>query len=704
MIEKIPFLELPKISRKKEVKYIGVTAIQKLDGEEHFILEVYKNDKEFLKIPLVRIVVSEKDYGNYWPDDKKWSSANIMDESTYCLIWQKHDGTRSTEKERNKHNILYSKEDLKRIELFFEKYKVWNRSEWWEYIRAKQRDISKTKSRESQQRRYERRQRNLEERINNTPELPEDAILKWADGKLFHAKHYLFYKKNGRKATICCSSCGGVKEGAWKAGDTYESIFETKIDEPKDKHFGICPLCGAFGEYKPQGKVKSYHRKIHYVFKAERYQDTGAVIRYIAIEKVWVLEEYIEKEKRVMNGAYEMLEGVEIARTYLYKGKVQTDYHKHNPYTGEDFWDDCNLYGMNNITVDKGILYPRFSESLKGTDYQYSAIEEFVAEVGSVNAKKYMEAYHQIPQIEMLVKLKLYKIVEDLIDGRRMVIANAEAKRLDDFLGINKDKIKLLIEKNGDKAYLNVMRLEKELNQRWTEEQIRNLSEITVDRQNVETALGIMSLQKILNQIKKYAGCEFGGCSSAKARVNHVAITYFDYLSMRAQLGYDMENTVYQRPRNLEAAHNRMAEEINKEKNEKRYKEVAQKYPLIKKNYRNLRKRFFYEDEKYIIRPARSAEEIVREGRILHHCVGGDSYLGKHNKQESIILMLRFKEEQETPYITVEIKDNRIIQWYGANNRKPNEENMQQWLNAYVEVLRNTDPLNGLRSLEIAAV
>lgn len=703
MIEKIPFLGLPRISRKKEVQYIGITAIQKLDGEEHFILEVYKNDKAFLKEPLVRIVVCEKDYGNYWPDNKKWSSENIMKDE-YCLIWQKYDGTRSSDKKRDKHNILYSEEDLKKIESFFNKYKVWNKSEWWEYIKAKQRDISKTKSRNSQQRRYEKRQRSLEERINNTPELPEDAILKWADGELFHAKHYLYYKKNGRKATICCSSCGGVKEGAWKAGDTYESIFETKIDEPKDKHFGICPLCGARGEYKSQGKVKWYHSEKYYVFKAERYQDTGAVIRYIEIEKTWVLEKYIEKDKELMNGSYEKLEGIEIARTYFHKGKVQTDYHKHNPYTGKVFWDDCNLYGMNNITVNEGVLYPGFSESLRGTDYQYSSIENFAAEVGNINAKKYMESYHQIPQIEMLVKLKLFEIVKELINGSHAVIANAEAKRLDDFLGINKDRIKKLIEKRGEKAYLNVMRLEKELKQKWTEEQIEALTEITVDRQNLETALGIMSLQKLLNQIKRYAGCEFNGCSSSRAQINHVAITYFDYLSMRLQLGYDMENTVYQRPRDLQAAHNRMAEEIDKEKNEERYREVAQKYPLIKKNYRKLRKRFLYEDEKYIIRPARSAEEIVKEGRLLHHCVGGNNYLSKHNKQDSIILMLRFKEQPEIPYITVEIRGNNIIQWYGANDRKPDKENMQQWLDAYMEVLRNRDPLNELRNLDLATV
>src|SRR5699024_2006844 len=99
----------------------------------------------------------------------------------------------------------------------------------------------------------------------------------------------------------------------------------------------------------------------------------------------------------------------------------------------------------------------------------------------------------------------------------------------------------------------------------------------------------------------------------------------------------------------------------------------------IRKCYRNLRKKYFYEDENYMIRPARSAEEIVMEGRTLHHCVGGAGYLNSHNTGKTYILMLRYKKEPEIPYITVEVdaKYPRIIQWYGEFDKKPDEKNMQ---------------------------
>ena len=91
-----------------------------------------------------------------------------------------------------------------------------------------------------------------------------------------------------------------------------------------------------------------------------------------------------------------------------------------------------------------------------------------------------------------------------------------------------------------------------------------------------------------------------------------------------------------------------------------------------------------------MIRPARSAKEIVEEGRILHHCVGGDNYLRKHNDGRSYILMLRFKDKTEEPYITVEISSNKpeIIQWYGERDRKPDAKNMQKWLKHYLKQLK----------------
>lgn len=690
-IEKIPYLTLPKTSRKKDVKYIGVTAFKNVAHERHLFVEVYRNSKSTMDIPLVRIVLTKKDFGNYFPETDEWTRQKIETDHYYNqgLLWGKREDRSISWQQTVKRNILMSENDLDRIKKVCN-VKVYNESEWWEYIYEHEDNIVCKARREAENRKYERRRQALKEREENTPELPEQSILERMDERFFHHKHILFYKKKGSFAKIACTKCGGVTDARWKAGVSYESQFERLTDEPREGHFGSCPMCGALGKYKCQGKVRSAIEKSTHVFLGQKYKETGMVFRYIEVSKEWQLEQICGNDEPEMFNAREVMSSVEIARGYFEEGKkLQIDYHKHSPYTGQDFWDDCNLYGQANISVKQAPILPETYAEMKGTMFQYSALREFVAAAGDTNPIDYMERYLHMPQIEMLTKLGMTDVVKELVSYRYGIVYSQYATRPDVFLGINKDKVKLLIEKNGNINILKILQMERRLQQNWTNQQIENLAEIDAVQGDIERILSMMTLQKALNQIAKYAGCEFGtGCSSAMARIKHTATTYFDYLSMRAQLGYNMSNTVYQKPRNLEVAHNKMMAEIDKKQVDRRMLEVAETYPLIRKNYRKLRKRYFFEDENFIIRPARSAEEIVQEGRILHHCVGGDSYLKKHNEQKSIILFLRFKEEQETPYITVEIEGERIVQWYGAHDKKPDEDRMQKWLDQYITRLK----------------
>lgn len=67
-IEKIPYLTLKNVSWEKDVKYIGVTAIKTISKEEYLFLEVYRNNQEAREVPAVRVVLSKKDFGTYFPE------------------------------------------------------------------------------------------------------------------------------------------------------------------------------------------------------------------------------------------------------------------------------------------------------------------------------------------------------------------------------------------------------------------------------------------------------------------------------------------------------------------------------------------------------------------------------------------------------------------------------------------------------------
>ena len=507
----------------------------------------------------------------------------------------------------------------------------------------------------------------------------------------FHDEHFLYYKKHKSRADIACSKCGGVTTARWKSSGVYEEQFEKHIAEPREGEFGTCPMCGARGQYKCKGKVKSSIRKTRYLFLGQKYKDNGFVMRYIQVRKEWSLGFIAGENGNEMYNAYEKLSGVELARAYFEPGKkVQVDYNKHDPYVGRDFWDDCNLYGLSSIRINSGPILPETYDEMTGTMFQYSAMKEYTDSLMSAcNPVEYLECYMRTPQLEMLVKMHLIGVAEKLIKCQYGIIEDETATRPDEFLGIRKEKLKLLIKEKGDIGLLRVLQMEKRLMENWTDEQVQQLAETGLTYAEVALAKKYMTLQKFLNRIKKYACCDYGGCSQSASRIRHTASIYADYLSMREDRGYDLTNTVYQFPHNLNEAHEKMVEEVNKEELDKHLKDVAARFPNIRHSYRKLRNKYYYEDDTYIIRPAKSAEEIVTEGRVLHHCVGGDNYLRKHDRGETYILFLRFKDTPNMQYITVEIeaKTPNILQWYGAHDKKPDQKNIQKWLNAYLRML-----------------
>lgn len=697
-IERVPYLGLTRVIRKKAVKYVGVTTEQEIAGEQHLFVEIYKNQAETATVPIVRIVLTEKDFGTYFPDREEWSGIGVGESR---LLWEEVDGQRQNWndwKKKGERSVLQSPEDLDRLKkLDKSPYDIWNKERWWEYIYRWQKRITLERRNRADERRRKRRQDALNDRIAHTPELPEKKILERAEQLYFGNQHYLYYKKYGNWAKIACSNCGGVTDGRWKSSVSYESQFQRQIEEPVQGQFGTCPLCGAKGLYRCQGKAKQGYGQKTYMFLGQKYREKGVVIRYLEVKKLYKLNEEYGRNGAEMTGAAEMLGGTEIARTYFEPGKdPQTDFHKYDPYEGKDFWDDCNIGGNYNIRIKSGHVMRETYKELQGTTFQYSALKDYCRQLSKANPIDYLKSYMEIPQLEMLVKLGLAKIVDQLVWGGFGIVNDIDAKRPDTFLGIRKERVKQLIKAKGDTTLLSIMQMEKRMGAVWTDVQIRHMAEAGLNhRRELGTMLQYMSIQQILNRISKYAGCEYDtGCRSSTEHLKRTAITYMDYLSMRHALGYDLTNTVYQQPRSLEDAHAFVIRERDKKQRENRIQEVMAKFPLIHKDYRKLRSKYFYEDDEYLIRPARSAAEIVEEGRTLHHCVGGDGYLGKHNDGQSYILMLRLKKDPETPYITVEIAGNapKILQWYGANDKKPDKKHMQKWLDTYIGKLKAETP------------
>ena len=360
------------------------------------------------------------------------------------------------------------------------------------------------------------------------------------------------------------------------------------------------------------------------------------------------------------------------------------------------------MCGMNNISIKAAKIYPESYKELRTTFLRYSAAEMYGKHKTMYNLKEYLERYIQWPQIEMFVKMGLYHIAESIVEGYCGIIADKDAIKPECFLGIYKRRLRDLKTLQGNPDYLKVWQMEKRMGLHVTVQESIFLAESQVRQSDLKEILKYTTVAKFMHRIEQYSGCEIPDtmqepmCGRAAGAVSGVTRTYVDYLHMRIQRGYDLHNQIFLFPRDLRLAHDQMVIETNAEEIRKREQAVSEKYPDIRKNYRGLRNQYFYEDEDYLIRPARSAEEIVAEGRILHHCVGGDSYLNKHNTGRSTILFLRSKSAPETPYITIEICGTKILQWYGIRDTKPDEIRIERHLRRYIKALKEKDQIKSV--------
>lgn len=669
-IEKIPYLTGEKCN-KKNVKYVVAVRIKNVEHEKHLFLEIYENKVKSLKIPVYRFVYTKRDWGNYKPEDGKWSACSITDECNE-QIWN----TGMQRVDRVKGTYI-SQENIEKIKSFTGT-EIFRGEGWWEFLKRLEDGIKEDRRKKRLQAREER----LNERCEEIKELSED-FTDWYKNELFKNENYIYYKRKGRYATFWCSHCGESYTYATEQRDTYEGQFETIVRVPRNGNRARCKKCNAQGFYKTAGiAAKKVYGLKKMCYVGQKYKENGMVMRYIQVEKLLSI------------GRPESYIVTEIARSFFEEGeKCITDYHLYNNYTGEEKWHDHNIGGMGPQIQEKAAaVYPGTYEELKETMFQYSGFKEYSQQYYEIRVADYLREYQRFPLMEMLVKMKLNDIVEKMVEYQMhesTYIRDSKASKPDEILGIYSERVRKLVEREGNIGLLEILQMEKDFRERWTDKQIESLELLKIDERKLKTVLRFMTLQKYLNRVEKYAGAEFGSvCGTAEVRLRGTSDTYLDYLNMRIARGYDMSNTVYLFPRDLEEAHQKMVEETNKQEADRRLREVAEKYPDIKKNYRKLRKRYYYEDENFIIRPAKSAEEIVMEGRILHHCVGGDGYLDSHNKGKSIILMLRFKEKPQIPYITVEIKNISIRQWYGKNDTKPDKGVIQKWLDSYVERLK----------------
>ncbi len=314
------------------------------------------------------------------------------------------------------------------------------------------------------------------------------------------------------------------------------------------------------------------------------------------------------------------------------------------------FCDDIDI-SLDEYTYNK-YLYPDNLDNLKNTIYCYTRIWQ---------AKKYLKNKHicisnlvyiplYYPGFEYLIKYKLYSLA---FDNPHLIKYDKETKKI---LNPKSEYLEFIIKNNLDYWHFEALKLCK----------IKNIKLINFMHETVEIYEYLLKFPKIkILELYNYLKTN-----------NYDIIEYYDYIRFSKLLGYDLTNKEIIYPHNLKEAHQKIIEQKDIVYDKKYDEKIKKLTKILEKNK--------YEDNEYIIYPAPSVKELINEGKNQNNCLR--FYIEDYSNNKTQIYFMRKKENLKKSFITIEIKNRKLIQARLKNNEIPNK-NILNILNTWASKL-----------------
>ena len=286
-------------------------------------------------------------------------------------------------------------------------------------------------------------------------------------------------------------------------------------------------------------------------------------------------------------------------------------------------------------------------QAIEKTFYRHSELRTFMNATGQRNnIIKYLKFYRRHTGAERLIKCGLAAIVNSCMDSaKNSRLVDWKKSELLKMLKLNKSELNV-IKSIGDFGgkYFKYLRAREMFPTIPIEMRIAYYD--SVGDFYISRVSDILDKPKI--DVAKYL---------IKNKIR--SIDYRDYIDNCRKLGYDLTSNIIVFPPHFGQAHDRAASAafafMNKNKQDK-LEELYARREILCKDF-----------GKYKIIQPKSVEDIIREGRLQEHCVGG--YAERHCDGKLTILFLRKKSDIDKPFYTMEISNElKIVQCRGYRN------------------------------------
>lgn len=495
-----------------------------------------------------------------------------------------------------------------------------------------------------------KKQRAIIERMKYVPVLPRD-LKGFIHREVMPQYIFYDYQRKGPERAFC-TACR----------------HEVSIAAAKHNASGTCHRCKKEITFKCRGRRgRIFDRATVQVL--QKAEGNGLVLRIIKVYRSFA-------DSDIPNH-FEIWENARQFITLSSSGQCSVDAYYYHYKAGYDLTPWCNGYRpvfdrwKYNFTADmSGVLYQRnLSDTLKDTPWAYSQLEAFSGIASFSGVATFLSAYIKRPKIEHLIKMKLYRLVSDIIYGGYSYSAlqaiNFNGENMRAILGIDRPYFPLLRELNPSIDQLHLIRQLLQADHKPSTEQIKWF--IASKISNADAAKELLAHMSV-HKLQRYVEQQFAPEDEAALKrvdyykMNTLITDYHDYLCMCKELQYDVKNSFILFPRELKAAHDSVAKTLKD-------KRTAEHEKAIAGSFDEWQKRYQYQSKELMMIPPHSAKEIVDEGAALHHCVR--LYVKNVAEKKSVILFVRSVDEPDKSLCTVEVKDGQVTQARGFDNEEP---------------------------------
>lgn len=491
---------------------------------------------------------------------------------------------------------------------------------------------------------------------------------------------YLFFSSIPNGKEFWCTYCGEhfCVDGLWKNSLEYYAMTGNHNSTV------TCPHCGHTVTLKNVGRSKTRQN----LWEEQRVM----FIRPRGKNKV-IVQCYI-CEKNYRFGLQPFPEACEKSRYILTPGKARK--FSYSYYSG---WNEEKI--AREPFPLKGSMYyytpPDNSytviglDKLKKTFLKYQMLDDYVNHTpsgcGRVDVKimSYLCRFAEYPQIEMLQKLGHYDVVRNLVENykKSYPFVNWNAVSPPDFFKLSSQEYKQFKTYGGN---LDLLKIRRTLKKIGYNDSVKTAAE-------VKNIIGIVSTDYYLNDVIDKAKVRRLDAKSlikyilkqAKRTEQNFSRTqsmYFDYYDAAKDVGYDLSTPIVMFPNNLLYHHDRAIETHRAFLEEKKAQELKEKEKAAKEQLKRNDRQYQFASGQYMIIVPHTVEDIIREGKLQHHCVGG--YAGRHMEGKLTICFLRKVTAPEQPLYTIEMHNKQLTQVQGYGNHTPLTKSAQKFFDKWL--------------------